>query len=300
MVEFVRFNGMCAHATYLISPAYYGVSFNYCFLFWCDTAMSVKNKIVIIDQDVLRCDELKSRRLSQSEVAVLTALIRANGQAVNRDDLMEHGWPGKVVVPNALNMAVLNLRRALHIFDMSDAIITIPKTGFRLVSPNQFLVNEATEATEAIEDTSEVDKEVKFSDKVVTAVDDQLLRGPVRSELISLTGGGVSNNSINYPVAHPTTMLKLQSFNVKSRYVLFLFLLNVVILIVHSVNRHQLECVKINNVTICAQDIDEKLLDTAKMYIQEMKSSSRNVEIWVERNPHMKSGYKFYVPGANK
>ncbi|MFM5568954.1 transcriptional regulator [Aeromonas veronii] len=267
------------------------------FLFWCDTAMSVKNKIVIIDQDVLRCGELKSRRLSQSEVAVLTALIRANGQAVNRDDLMEHGWPGKVVVPNALNMAVLNLRRALHIFDMSDAIITIPKTGFRLVSPNQFLVNEATEGTG---ETSELDKEVEFSDKVVTAVDDKLLRGPVRSELISLTGVGVSNDSINYPVAHPTTMLKLKGFNVKSRYVLFLFLLNVVILIVHSVNRHQLECVKINNATVCAQDIDENLLDTAKMYIQEMKSPSRNVEIWVERNPHMKSGYKFYVPGANK
>jgi DNA-binding winged helix-turn-helix (wHTH) protein len=69
-------------------------------------------------------------KLSASECAVFLYLIRHGGEIVKRETLLEIGWPDKVVVPNSLNVAIANIRKALR--HKADLIITIKGCGFTL------------------------------------------------------------------------------------------------------------------------------------------------------------------------
>ena len=71
-----------------------------------------------------------STKLSASESKVLQYLIEHKGEIVTRDKLLDIGWPDKVVVPNSLNVAIANLRKAFRC--NQDIIITIKGTGFTI------------------------------------------------------------------------------------------------------------------------------------------------------------------------
>ena len=55
-----------------------------------------------------------TKKLSQSEIYLLNYLIKHQGKAVLKDELMSAGWPNKVVVINSLTVAIGNLRRVLN------------------------------------------------------------------------------------------------------------------------------------------------------------------------------------------
>lgn len=69
-------------------------------------------------------------RLSHSEHEVLACLYRRNGHIVSREDLLDAGWPNKIVTLNSLNVAIKNIRSYLEKANMDDAIITHVKRGF--------------------------------------------------------------------------------------------------------------------------------------------------------------------------
>ena len=74
--------------------------------------------------------------VSQRAIALLSALVDANGQAVSKQDLMEKAWPGMIVEDGNLTVQIASLRKALG----SDAagndwIITVPRVGYRLILP---------------------------------------------------------------------------------------------------------------------------------------------------------------------
>lgn len=69
-------------------------------------------------------------KLSASETRILQYLIENSGDVISRETLLEIGWPEKVVVPNSLNVAIANLRKAFK--NKSDIIITIKGTGFTI------------------------------------------------------------------------------------------------------------------------------------------------------------------------
>ena len=51
--------------------------------------------------------------LDRSGFDVLLALLRHAGEIVSKDELLDAGWPGRVVTENSLAKAVSRLRRAL-------------------------------------------------------------------------------------------------------------------------------------------------------------------------------------------
>jgi DNA-binding winged helix-turn-helix (wHTH) protein len=67
-------------------------------------------------------------------LALLQALLEANGQVVAKGELIERAWPGAFVEEGNLTVQIAALRKALG--DGPDGqpwIVTVPRTGYRLL-----------------------------------------------------------------------------------------------------------------------------------------------------------------------
>lgn len=74
--------------------------------------------------------------LDRSSYDVLLALLRHAGEVVTKDELLEVGWPGRVVSENSLAKAVSRLRRALG--EDAAALRAVHGYGYRLATPVRF------------------------------------------------------------------------------------------------------------------------------------------------------------------
>jgi len=74
--------------------------------------------------------------LGQRGLALLAALLEADGAAVSKDDLMARAWPGLFVEEANLSVQIAALRRALgKAPDGQEWIATVPRVGYRLPRP---------------------------------------------------------------------------------------------------------------------------------------------------------------------
>jgi len=91
-------------------------------------------------------------RLEPKPMEVLAVLAARAGEAVSREELMEAVWPDVVVTEHALNRCVSQLRRALADDARAPTVIeTIPKAGYRLVAPVEWLSDGSTAPLEAVD-----------------------------------------------------------------------------------------------------------------------------------------------------
>lgn len=74
--------------------------------------------------------------LGQRALALLAALVEADGRAVSKAELMERAWPGLIVEEGNLTVQIAALRKALGPApDGGDWIATVPRLGYRLPRP---------------------------------------------------------------------------------------------------------------------------------------------------------------------
>ncbi|MFM5592494.1 transcriptional regulator [Aeromonas veronii] len=71
--------------------------------------------------------------LNQNELAIIKCLIEREGEVVSKDALLVVGWPGRIVVPNSVNMAIKNIRSILLKVTNEPLIVTLPREGYRLL-----------------------------------------------------------------------------------------------------------------------------------------------------------------------
>jgi TolB-like protein len=72
--------------------------------------------------------------LSVRAIALLRALLEANGQPVTKAALMDAAWPGASVEESNLTVQIAALRKVLGASDSSeDWIATVPRVGYRLL-----------------------------------------------------------------------------------------------------------------------------------------------------------------------
>lgn len=96
----------------------------------------VQCKSVLIDRKtgfVYHCDN-NIGQLNDSELRILIMLLEANGDVLSKDYLLEMGWPGRVVVPNSLNMAIRKIRTLFADFGDQVLIQTVARQGFRIIT----------------------------------------------------------------------------------------------------------------------------------------------------------------------
>ncbi len=73
--------------------------------------------------------------VGQRAMALLLALIAAEGKPVAKADLMEAGWPGLAVEEGNLTVQIAALRKALGPGPQGqDWIVTVPRVGYRLMT----------------------------------------------------------------------------------------------------------------------------------------------------------------------
>lgn len=229
-------------------------------------------KVVIGENYVSSIDGDISKRLSDAEVEVLKALVEAGGETLTRDHLMTLGWPGKVVVSNSLNMAILALRRSLEPFGLDKCIITVPKVGFRLDNGYLFEINKVDSFVEKnIDDESEACAHV---------MPDVILKND-----ISKLDGGWKTLIISYRAIRLTKM---------SIFLLLVLCFYFWIWLQHLLHKPDVSCEKVvDGVVLCAINIDSVLRKAAYDYIKENRLA--DVEIWGEINPHALKKHKFYI-----
>lgn len=74
--------------------------------------------------------------LDRSSYDILLALLRHAGEVVTKDELLEAGWPGRVVSENSLAKAVSRLRQALG--DDAGSLRAVHGYGYRLAAAVRF------------------------------------------------------------------------------------------------------------------------------------------------------------------
>lgn len=70
--------------------------------------------------------------LDRSSYDVLVALLQHAGEVVSKDELLEAGWPGRVVSENSLAKAISRLRHALG--DDAEGVRVVHGYGYRLAA----------------------------------------------------------------------------------------------------------------------------------------------------------------------
>lgn len=88
-----------------------------------------------------RCLAVGGRRvpLDRSSVAILAVLLGEAGREVDKDRLLEAGWPGRVVHENSLAKAIGRLRHALG--EDAGSIETVHGFGYRLTAETEQAVS---------------------------------------------------------------------------------------------------------------------------------------------------------------
>ncbi|NNE80008.1 MAG: tetratricopeptide repeat protein, partial [Silicimonas sp.] len=96
-------------------------------------------------------------RLEPKSMAVLLFLVERQGTVVSREELLDAVWPGIHVGDDSLTAAIIKIRRALGDDARSPSYIeTIPKRGYRLISPLGISENAATDRAEAVAESEPV------------------------------------------------------------------------------------------------------------------------------------------------
>ena len=76
------------------------------------------------------------RRLEKRTMEVLVKLAELNGKTASKDEIIASAWPTHVVSDQSVATAISDLRRALNDDSRQPEYIeTVPKRGYRLVSP---------------------------------------------------------------------------------------------------------------------------------------------------------------------
>lgn len=232
-------------------------------------------KFVVESNNIKSLDSQVYKRLSYAEMAILIALIDAKGEVVSRDELMALGWPGKIVVPNSLNMAILALRRSLHSFGLSENIVTVPRVGFRLDHSYLFgYTNNNFSEESSNESENNIQSEV---------VELPLEKTPADSQQASVS----FSNEVDMPVKKHSILL--------DGMLMTMLIFDVVIFLNFSSHRPELQCEILNEqVQVCGKNINEGMLSAARHYLSNVLIKSQLV-LWGEQNPHQQDGYKFYI-----
>ncbi len=81
--------------------------------------------------------------LGQRGIALLSALLAAQGQVVSKADLMNAGWPGLSVEEGNLTVQIAGLRKLLGPGPLGQGwIVTVPRLGYRLILPQNLAPEE--------------------------------------------------------------------------------------------------------------------------------------------------------------
>lgn len=107
-------------------------------------------RVDLATHEVFR-DGAEPQRLAPKSLEVLRVLLATGDQPIHREQLIARAWPGKFRTDDVVHKAVQELRRALATQPDQVVIETIPRVGYRLVAPIEWLEDATARPPEPVD-----------------------------------------------------------------------------------------------------------------------------------------------------
>ncbi|UMM01710.1 winged helix-turn-helix domain-containing protein [Vibrio campbellii] len=85
---------------------------------------TVRRTIILIDSESGK--ENQPLELNRSEYNLLLVFCDSHGEVIDKQTLIERGWPGRVVGDNSLAVAIMKLRKKLNSLEQGLEINNLP------------------------------------------------------------------------------------------------------------------------------------------------------------------------------
>lgn len=123
---------------------------------------TVRRTITLIDSD--SGQENQPLELNRSEYNLLLAFCESHGEVIDKQALIEKGWPGRVVGDNSLAVAIMKLRKKLDSLELGFEVNNLPGEGYVFINAMNIEIvhDESAANNEAIIESHESvhDKEI--------------------------------------------------------------------------------------------------------------------------------------------
>lgn len=93
---------------------------------------TVRRTITLINSD--SGQENQPLELNRSEYNLLLAFGESHGEVIDKQVLIEKGWPGRVVGENSLAVAIMKLRKKLDSLDLGFEVNNLPGEGYVFIN----------------------------------------------------------------------------------------------------------------------------------------------------------------------
>lgn len=136
---------------------------------------TVRRTITLIESD--SGQENQPLELNRSEYNLLLAFCESHGEVIDKQVLIEKGWPGRVVGDNSLAVAIMKLRKKLDSLDLGFEVNNLPGEGYVFINAMNIEIvhDESVANNEAIIESHESDHEKEtIQEPVSQAADDNV------------------------------------------------------------------------------------------------------------------------------
>ncbi|GLR03865.1 hypothetical protein GCM10007906_14520 [Vibrio hyugaensis] len=116
---------------------------------------TVRRTITLVDSESGRDNQ--PLELNRSEYNLLLAFCDSHGEVIDKQALIELGWPGRVVGDNSLAVAIMKLRKKLDSLDLGFEINNLPGEGYVFINAkNVGIAHENGVAETSLRETEEL------------------------------------------------------------------------------------------------------------------------------------------------
>ncbi|CAK1740085.1 winged helix-turn-helix transcriptional regulator [Vibrio crassostreae] len=152
---------------------------------------TVRRTITLIGSD--SGQENQSLELNRSEYNLLLAFCESHGEVIEKQVLIEKGWPGRVVGDNSLAVAVMKLRKKLDSLELGLEVNNLPGEGYVFINATSIEIvhDESAANNEAIIDSDKSEDEKEIIQESVSQEADDNVETPMTTQ--NSTASSASN-----------------------------------------------------------------------------------------------------------
>ncbi|NOJ18217.1 winged helix-turn-helix domain-containing protein [Vibrio jasicida] len=108
---------------------------------------TVRRTITLVDSESGK--ENQPLELNRSEYNLLLAFCDSHGEVIDKQALIELGWPGRVVGDNSLAVAIMKLRKKLDSLELGFEINNLPGEGYVFINAKNVGIEHENGASDA-------------------------------------------------------------------------------------------------------------------------------------------------------
>ncbi|CAK1712334.1 DNA-binding winged helix-turn-helix (WHTH) protein [Vibrio crassostreae] len=143
---------------------------------------TVRRTITLIGSD--SGQENQSLELNRSEYNLLLAFCESHGEVIDKQVLIEKGWPGRVVGDNSLAVAIMKLRKKLDSLELGFEVNNLPGEGYVFINAMNIEIvhDESAANNEAIIDSDKSEDEKEIIQESVSQEADDNVETPMTTQ----------------------------------------------------------------------------------------------------------------------